>query len=368
MAQSRTSRKNGFFGFLTGKKVTYHRDLKKERAEAEGEKKAARARIAQSRKERLEDLRWERDRKALEREIVRIDKKIEVAEKKIDAAEKKESKGGMSEATFEAMKSRMEKEIAAQERHKAAIVSKNPRLKVKNAAAGRKARSGKKQSSPKKRGKGNPAEDAAAMYKKFHGRAPSKVTRIEVPLHEHKHLAEVGDLVRLVIDTPTGLVSVLDFNLTDPKKIVHLAMSEKDPATGKLVGKQLYLRGGDQEVPLKGLKMDSPLWIRDRMELGRLHEFKRGDRLIQDARGVLRTAQPGEKPKADEQEIKGAITYRTRKGMDNFQLIDYWHRAGEETSRSKGPGARPLVLYDYRNKKIEFAGGNYVIDAPGIIN
>ncbi len=203
-----------------------------------------------------------------------------------------------------------------------------------------------------KQNRRNPAADAAALSEKFHGRPATTQKRIVEPMHVHKHLMEIGPLVRLVIDTPTGKVVVLNFNTTDPAKIVRLANSEKDPKTGKLVGKQLYLRGGDQEVNLKGLGMDSPLWIRDKMELGRLHEFKRGDPALI----------------VDGETVKGSITYRTRKGMDDFKLVDYWHRAGEETSKQAGAAARPLVLYDYRNKKLEIAGGQYTVDAPGIIN
>jgi hypothetical protein len=216
--------------------------------------------------------------------------------------------------------------------------------------------------------KGNPAEDAQALSRKFHGRKATTTDRVVETLYEHKHLMKIGPLVRLVIDTPTGLVAMLNFDVKNPQKVVELATSERDPKTGKLVGKQLYLRGGDQEINLAAIQMDSALWIRDKMELGRLHEFKRGDRLIVDASGKMRHAKPGERAKADEQEIRGSITYQTRKGMDDFQLINYWHRAGEETSRKYGPAARALVVYDYPNKKIEFVGGQYVVDSPGIIN
>lgn len=209
-----------------------------------------------------------------------------------------------------------------------------------------------KRAGKRKQNRRNPAEDAAALSEKFHGRKATTQRRVVEPMHVHKHLMEIGPLVRLVVDTPTKKVVVLNFNTSDPKKIVYLSSSEKDPKTGKIVGKQLYLRGGDQEVNLKGLGMDSPLWIRDKMELGRLHEFKRGDPPLI----------------VDGERVKGSITYRTRKGMDDFKLVDYWHKAGEETSRQAGAAARPLVLYDYRNKKLEIAGGQYTVDAPGIIN
>ncbi len=207
---------------------------------------------------------------------------------------------------------------------------------------------GKRKPGKRKR---NPEADAKALSEKFHGRPATSTRVITEKRHVHKHLTELGKLVRLVIDTPTGLVAVVNFNTTNPKRIVYLSSSEKDPKTGKLVGKQLYFKGGDQEVNLKQMGMDDDLWIRDRMELGRLHEFKRGEPLI-----------------INGEQVKGSITYMTRKAHDNYKLIDYWHRAGEETGRKVGPAARPLVIYDYRNKKLELAGGQYTVDAPGIIN
>ncbi len=401
MARAAQSR-NGFFGFLTDKKVTYHRAVGKERQERKAEALA-------DRKERLALQELRAKEKAAEAKIAAAERKIEQARDTIKTAETKESKGGMTEAKLEQIKAHMQREIEAQQRHKLQVQGKNPgfgfgvytgagfatrqlahfkskaaaetwarshgiksyaikrafdksnparsaaHCKQKNSTGGTKARKPcgqKNRGSSKKKGRRNPAADAAALSAKFHGRKATSQKRIVEPMHEHKQLMEIGPLVRLVVDTPTNKVAVLNFNTSDPKKIVYLSSSEKDPKTGKIVGKQLYLRGGDQEVNLKGLGMDSALWIRDKMELGRLHEFKRGDpKLI-----------------VDGEEVKGSITYRTRKGMDDFKLIDYWHRSGEETSRKAGPAARPLVIYDYRNRKIEIAGGQYSIAEPGIMN
>lgn len=190
----------------------------------------------------------------------------------------------------------------------------------------------------------NPYAEAAELSETFHGRPATQVERIEEKVHRHSKLSKLGDMVRMVIDTPTGEVVRLNFDTKTPERIVRLATSEdKDPKTGKVIGKQLYLVGGDQEVNLKALHMDGPEWVRDRMELGRLHEFP------------------------DDVE-DGSIVYRTRKKFNNFKLTDWWHKAGEETSKKAGPAARPLVIYDRRNKRIELAGGQYRIDAPGIIN
>jgi hypothetical protein len=241
-------------------------------------------------------------------------------------------------------------------------VGYNKKTKAGKSNAGR----GKKKAA----GRSNPggAASAAELYEKFHGHKPEKVTRLVEYTDVPRNLAELGDLVRLVIDNAAGGVSVIDFNLSDPRKIVKLAASPMKDKAGEVKGLQLYLRGGDQEINLKGLGMGGPLWVRDHMELGRLHHFPRGERLISGAGGKLRIAQPGERAKAGEQEIRGSITYQTRKGMDENELIDYWHKAGEESERQYGAASRPIVAYDYRSKKLSFVGGQYHIDAPGIIN
>jgi hypothetical protein len=435
MARAAQSREN-FFDFLKPTNYsaalgsTYASDRERKKRLADQKRQKNRDAL-EDRRAAIQDKKLKAQERAADQKIAAAERKIDSAEKKIDTAEKKVSKGALTEAGFAAIKARMEREIESQERHKKAVMAKNPsfgfgvytkggffggenqlkhfkskaaaetwarstglksysikRAFAKNpavsAAQYRMAQavlSGKSKRIPhkvaqelvdrtpaklrsefmkpnskrkncKKRSKRNPAEDAAALSEKFHGRPSTSQRTIVEKLHVHKHLMEIGDLVRLVIDTPTGLVAVLNFNTSDPKKIVRLASSERDPKTGKLVGKQLYFRGGDQEVNLAGLKMDSPLWIRDLMELGRLHEFKRGDpKLI-----------------VNGEEVKGSITYRTRKGMDDFKLVDYWHKAGEETARKAGPAARSIVLYDYPNKKLLLGGGQYRVEAPGIIN
>jgi hypothetical protein len=222
-------------------------------------------------------------------------------------------------------------------RTKAAMASAGGAGRVnpkKRKPAGRtKARAAKKQKKATK--KKNPLAAAAKLSEKFHGRPAKEVETIRETIHYHKNLTKLGDLVRIVIDTPTGLMATLTFNTSDDKRIVRLCSSED--------GKQLYFRGGDQEINLKPLGMDGPRWTRDKIELGRLHEF------------------PDD---VDE----GSIVYRAKKAFNNFRTTDWWHKAGEETSRKVGPGARPVLVYDFRNKLLELIGGNYAVRAPGIIN
>lgn len=374
MARAATSRrkvgsKENFFGFLTDKKTTYHRDVAAERRHAlasERDKAKARELVLkkaqqQEKKRELQLKRAEqKERKAklARKRADQRDRNIEAAARKKQwqaevRGEKREGQSLLNPAKSAAQyrlaqavlsgtvrgKSKMSRKVAQE------IVDRTP---AKLRSEFMKANSRKK----RKKGKRNPEADAKALSEKFHGRPATQTRVVTEKRHVHKHLMEIGPLVRLVIDTPTGIVAVLNFNTKDPKKIVYLASSEKDPKTGELVGKQLYLRGGDQEVNLKGLGMDSALWIRDRMELGRLHEFKRGDEPLI----------------VNGETVKGSITYRTRKGHDDFKLIDYWHRAGEETSRTAGLAARPVVVYDYRNKKLEFVGGQYTVREEGIVN
>lgn len=169
-------------------------------------------------------------------------------------------------------------------------------------------------------GRRNPESAAAELSEKFHGRPADMVRLIIEKLKEHSVLTELAALVQIVVETPTGLLAEMDFKLAPEKDVVYLASSED--------GKQLYFRGGDQEANLKAMKMDGPEWVRDNMELGRLAKF----------------------------------TYRTKKKMHEFKLIDYWHLPGEET------GYRPIVTYDYRNKALSLAGGQYFVDAAGVIN
>jgi hypothetical protein len=80
-------------------------------------------------KMRLQELAADAKLKAAEKKIAAVekvaDRKIETAEKKLETAEKKVEKGALTEAGFEAIKARMEREIEAQERFKAAAIAKH---------------------------------------------------------------------------------------------------------------------------------------------------------------------------------------------------------------------------------------------------
>jgi hypothetical protein len=105
------------FGDIFRSRVTYHRDVAKERRELKRQAFA-------DRKERLQIRKLEAQERAAAAKIATADRKIAAAESKIAKASTKGGRGGTSEAAFEAMKARMEREIQAQEEHKRAALAK----------------------------------------------------------------------------------------------------------------------------------------------------------------------------------------------------------------------------------------------------
>ena len=58
------------------------------------------------------------------------------------------------------------------------------------------------------------------------------------------------------------------------------------------------------------------------------------------------------------------VEYLTRKAQGNFEPVQYFHKFGEERRGSEMPRA----IYDKLRKQVFFAGGEYKIEQPGIIN
>lgn len=158
-------------------------------------------------------------------------------------------------------------------------------------------------------------DTAAALYESFHGKTPKEILEMqESDAARHTYTA-LGDLQELVMDAPAGKVKI-GFSNADAVKVAS--------APG---GKQLYLLGGNQNIDAQ------------------LGSF-------------------GSDPAKDFVELGAAvqITYRARKSMDDFKLVDYWHKLGEET------GEPPYAFYDRLKRRIFLAGGRYRVEAPGIIN
>ena len=170
----------------------------------------------------------------------------------------------------------------------------------------------------KKQARGNPESPAQALYEDFHGRPSAETLEIVTERHEHDWLTGLGQLVELKVATVTQLDATISF--TKDKTAPELCSSED--------GRQLYIEGGNQEIPLKSLKMDGPKFEKDSMVLGILTE----------------------------------VTYRTSKGFHKFRPTDYYHRLGEES------GVQPTLLYDPRNKLLSISGGAYRVEDIGIVD
>ena len=179
--------------------------------------------------------------------------------------------------------------------------------------------------------KRNPEGEAEALYEEFHGRPAGEVVEVEYEEHEHETLTGLGDLCQLKIITPFKKDCVINVcptkspkDLPDPSQ---LSRDERIILSCSEDGKQLYFIGGDQSVDVEALGFGEDD-IKDSMLLGVLYE----------------------------------VTYQAEKGFDKFQLTNYYHKLGEDT------GVEPVLIYDPVSQLLKVSGGQYKVEAPGIIN
>jgi len=176
----------------------------------------------------------------------------------------------------------------------------------------------------------NPESAVTSLYEEFHGEPPQETLQIEETVHEHEWLATLGDLMQLKIANKDAGFTEAEINFNGFGTDYETEFNEKDNVRlcSSEDGLQLYVRGGDQAVDLAGLKMNKKPWVRDKMLLGTLIEF----------------------------------TYRTEKGFDKFDILNYYHHAGEDTK------IRPVVVYDNKSNLIEIVGGQYEVKPEGVVN
>jgi hypothetical protein len=162
----------------------------------------------------------------------------------------------------------------------------------------------------------NPVEAAADKYREFHGKDPDKILEFETVVHEHANLSGIGKLEKLVILPIDGGGEVDIFGF----KGAVLAQDEK--------GKQLFIVGGNQGVNLEDFGINPD----------RAHEHE--------TLGAVKS-----------------VSYDTEKlhldPRDGGKAI-YTHQFGGKRTRL------PLMIYDVRNKLLEFSGGEYDIPEAGI--
>jgi hypothetical protein len=158
-------------------------------------------------------------------------------------------------------------------------------------------------------------DHAAELYEKFHGQSPERIVEIQESDTARKTYTALGALTEMVIDARAGKVKISFVNADG-------VMVASAPG-----GHQIYFIGGNQNIESQLEKFGSDE-AKDFVELGAT--------------------------------VK--LTYRARKSMDNFDLVDYYHHLGEETNEP------PFAFYDRLKRRIFLVGGRYRVEAPGIIN
>jgi hypothetical protein len=186
------------------------------------------------------------------------------------------------------------------------------------------------------------ADKAADLYTEFHGKAPTEVLEVQRSAAMRMDYTALGDLETLVfvlhgfdleeyemfredmehengnlgrVRKPTDSAT-LSFEARDKVKVA----SNPD-------GTQLYLLGGNQDLGpcLHDLGVDAS---KDLIDLGYCI----------------------------------CIRYIAFKTQDKHRGGKYWHILGEESNQP------PRLFYDRLKREMAFAGGAYVVRAPGIIN
>jgi hypothetical protein len=162
--------------------------------------------------------------------------------------------------------------------------------------------------------------EAESLYEEFHGREPREILEIQRSANVRGEYTALGDLVELTIIAPNGDTVLMKFKGDG----VRLASSPE--------GEQLYLLGGNQDISAN-LNLFGADENKDVLDLG-------------DAKQVV---------------------YEASKWQTNFDPIEWKHDFGEES------GVRPRAFYQKAltpqdEPQIFFAGGNYKVKRPGIVD
>jgi hypothetical protein len=188
----------------------------------------------------------------------------------------------------------------------------------------------------KNKGRANPIESARERYARFHGRASGEDLQIRTPIHEHSVLAALGYLRKLVVITVGAGHKVTISNFGKSKTGAPCILAMNEDAT------QLFIDGGDQSVNLSDFGIFEP--YHERETLGRVeyvYYFTTKDHLAPEDGGEA----------TYKHKFGGVREIKTARGK-----------------RKRVRSALPDLIYDVRNKLLEFSGGGYTIPDEGIAN
>jgi len=167
----------------------------------------------------------------------------------------------------------------------------------------------------------NPSDSAAAMYETFHGVPSESETIITEDVAYHGHLTQLGKLIELKVTTLSGFKVVLDFTNDG----VLLCASEN--------GRQLYFRGGRQDLDLAAIHMDADEFLKDLMVIGDITE----------------------------------VSYETAKKADGMKKLTYFHRLKDKDGAVGTERVYPVLLFDTMNAAMSMAGGSYATEERGLV-
>jgi hypothetical protein len=294
---ARRAQKN-IFGF--GKKVTYHRDVAKERRDLRAHAlEERRARLAAKKQEAAERTHQEREDAAqLRRE--RIERK------KADAVDRKIEREMREAGT------RNPAESAKQYRLAQAVLSGTSRAKSMTKKAAQEIVDRTPAKLRRLFMKQNPEDAAAQLSEAWHGRPAKTATDHIDVIHYHGVLTDLGRLKEITVMVTERKGQNILFD-----KDTRLASSEN--------GKQLYVVGGDQSIDLGALGIEGEEAEKDCVIVGPVY----------------------------------SIVYVTAKfhlGKADIQIGPYQHELAEDG------GEMPILIYDTLNQEVGFAGGSYFID------
>jgi hypothetical protein len=163
---------------------------------------------------------------------------------------------------------------------------------------------------------GNGTEDAAKLYRQFHGHDPKEIIKTQVSAEQRKDYTVVGPLEDIEIVAVNGRAKRLSYH------------SDKVLAASSPNGKQLYFIGGNQRLPDDLLQEFGADPAKDLAVLG----------------------------------MAAAFTYWDRKKESQWKLVEWRHELGEES------GEQPVCLYDRLQERVFFAGGTYYLKGTWVMN